>query len=263
MFGIIVANKWMRANYGEPLRKWFKQQQILQIIDFGDLPVFQNATTYPCIVIAKKAKGDTSVTELMFTEVVEVKSLEFDSLKGYIDENKQRLERDSLEDKGWNLANENHQTLLKKLQKQGVSLDEYVQDKIYRGIVTGFNEAFVIDEEAKEYLIACDSKNIDVIKPYLAGKDIRRYQTPHSNKYLIFTKRGIDIEKYPCIKNHLLKYKKKLTPKPNEWEGAWEGRKPGKYAWYEIQDSIDYYQEFEKDKILWPRHKFRSYCIYI
>jgi hypothetical protein len=72
LFGIIVANKWMRANYGEPLRKWLKGQPIQQIIDFGDLPVFQGATTYPCIFIAGKEKNKS-------IEVTNMKTLEFNS----------------------------------------------------------------------------------------------------------------------------------------------------------------------------------------
>ena len=79
LFGIIVANKWMRANYGEPLRKWFKQQEIQQIIDFGDLPVFQNATTYPCIVISKKAGKRTGLEPVIDPIVVDVNTLEFES----------------------------------------------------------------------------------------------------------------------------------------------------------------------------------------
>ena len=56
LFSIIVANKWMRANYGEPLRRWLKDRAVHEIIDFGDLQVFQNATTYPCIItISKKS----------------------------------------------------------------------------------------------------------------------------------------------------------------------------------------------------------------
>ena len=49
-FSYIVANKWMRANYGEPIRRWMKGQDIGEITDFGDLPIFQNVTTYPCIL---------------------------------------------------------------------------------------------------------------------------------------------------------------------------------------------------------------------
>jgi len=86
------------------------------------------------------------------------------------------------------------------------------------------------------------------------GKDIKRYQPPDSKrKYLIFTRHGIDISKYPAILEHLKQFKKELMPKPKDFVGdSWPGRKPGAYEWYEIQDTIDYYQEFEKPKIVFP-----------
>ncbi|HEY8660832.1 MAG TPA: TaqI-like C-terminal specificity domain-containing protein, partial [Hanamia sp.] len=252
LFGIIVANKWMRANYGEPLRVWFKQQSVYQVVDFGDLPVFQNVTTYPCIVIAGNnvsALGDENPDK--FT--VDVKTLQFDNLSDYINGNKQILLQDKLEDSGWNLGSETEQLLLKKLQTTGIPLGEYVKGKIYYGIKTGLNEAFVIDEETKNGLIAEDKNSEEIIKPFLAGRDIKRYEVPKSNKYLIFTKRGIDINKYPAIKNYLLQFKTQLTPKPKDWKGTeWKGRKPGSYLWYEIQDAVDYYKEFEKPKIIYP-----------
>jgi len=182
LFGIIVANKWMRANYGEPLRKWLKDQPIEQIIDFGDLPVFQGATTYPCIFIARKENTNKPI------EVTIVKTLDFSSLAEYVSENKTKVKPDSLEDGGWNLGSETEQLLLKKLQSGGVPLGEYVKGKIYYGIKTGLNEAFVIDEETKNRLINEDQRSAEIIKPFLAGKDIRRYQIPKSNKYLILQK---------------------------------------------------------------------------
>lgn len=251
VFGIIVANKWMRANYGEPLRRWFKEQQINQIIDFGDLPVFQNATTYPCIIVASKSSREYG-NRTLDSFVVDVKTLQFESLKTYIDENKQSLILDKLEDSGWHLGNEGEQALLKKLQSVGIPLGDYVKGKIFRGVLTGLNEAFVIDEATKNKLIEQDERSVEVIKPFLVGRDIRRYQTPSSNKYLLFTRRGINIENYPAIKKHLLAYKEKLMPKPKDWKGEWKGRKPGTYLWYEIQDSTDYYHQFEEEKILWP-----------
>ncbi|HRH50099.1 MAG TPA: TaqI-like C-terminal specificity domain-containing protein [Panacibacter sp.] len=251
LFGIIVANKWMRANYGEPLRKWFKLQPIKQIIDFGDLPVFQNATTYPCIIISGKANSAGSIPAGGI--VVNVKTLAFENLQHYVTENTQLLTQEKFEDTGWNLGSETEQLLLKKLQQAGIPLGEYVKGKIYRGVLTGLNEAFVIDETTKDALIQEDARSAEVIKPFLAGKDIRRYQIPSSNKFLIFTKRGIDIDKYPAVKNHLLQFKKELTPKPKDWNGSdWNGRKPGAYKWFEIQDTVDYWESFEKVKILWP-----------
>ena len=73
-FGFIVANKWLRANYGKPLRRWLKDQHIVEIVDFGDLPVFQSATTYPCILILRKAAPAPTF------RVTQVKSLDFANL---------------------------------------------------------------------------------------------------------------------------------------------------------------------------------------
>jgi len=115
------------------------------------------------------------------------------------------------------------------------------------------NEAFVIDNATRERLIAEDLKSAEVIKPFLAGRDIKRYQPLFTEKYLIFTRRGIDIETYPAIKAYLAQYKERLMPRPKGWKGdKWKGRKPGSYQWYEIQDTIDYYAEFEKPKIIVP-----------
>ncbi|MCX6644740.1 MAG: restriction endonuclease subunit R, partial [bacterium] len=142
---------------------------------------------------------------------------------------------------------------LQKIRSKGGPLSDYVSDKIYRGILTGLNEAFVIDAKTKEQLISEDPKSADLIKPFLLGRDIKRYRTPQSNHYLIFTRRGVDISRYPAIKKHLAQFKEKLMPKPKNWKGNHlEGRKPGSYQWYEIQDSIDYYAEFDKPKIIIP-----------
>ena len=77
IFSYIVANKWMRANYGEPLRRWLKKQRIEEITDFGDLSVFETATTYPCIVRIRKG---TAASQFNATQV---KSLNFNNLSEY------------------------------------------------------------------------------------------------------------------------------------------------------------------------------------
>ncbi|MBW2637968.1 MAG: Eco57I restriction-modification methylase domain-containing protein, partial [Deltaproteobacteria bacterium] len=229
-FSYIVANKWMRANYGNPLREWLKSQKILHIIDFGDLPVFQKVTTYPCIVVTQKGNPGKTFKAL------QVKSLDFPDLKAYADEHFHSIQQGGLDGGGWSLADEKSQTLLEKLKKTGIPLGEYVKGEIYRGILTGLNEAFVIDGETRERLIAEDPKSAEIIKPFLAGKDIKRYQPLTNDKFLIFTRRGIDIDKYPAIKQHLLQYKERLMPRPRNWQGEkWQGRKPGSYQWYEIQ----------------------------
>ena len=235
------------ANYGEPLRRWLKEQRIEEITDFRDLPVFEGATTYPCII--RIGKG--SLTPKF--SVAQVKTLSVNSLEDYVNAHSFKISKSSLSDKGWSLVDEGAQKLLTKLKKAGKSLGEYVNGEIYYGIKTGLNEAFVIDKETKDRLIAEDPKSAEIIKPFLLGRDIKRYESPQSERYLIFTRRGIDIKKYPAILKYLSDFKDRLMPKPKDWKGDnWKGRKPGSYKWYEIQDAVDYYNEFEKPKIIVP-----------
>ena len=248
VFSYIVANKWMRANYGKPLRKFLLTKQIEEIVDFGDLPVFKNATTYPCIIRVSNNKPAKEIC------VSKVETLDFPDLAGYVNEHRHPMDQSMLTDGGWTLGDKRTENLLKKLQSAGRPLEEYVMGQVYRGIVTGYNEAFVIDEKIKQKLIEDDLNSADLIKPFLVGRDVKRYMPlQNEGKFLIFTKHGIEIKKYPAILNYLTQFKAKLTPKPKDWKGDdWKGRKPGLYEWYEIQDTIDYYAEFEKPKIIYP-----------
>ncbi|MCR3883675.1 MAG: Eco57I restriction-modification methylase domain-containing protein, partial [Methanothrix sp.] len=246
-FSYILANKWMRANYGEPLRRWMKERCIDEIVDFGDLPVFPEATTYPCILRLCGGQARPSF------RAAEVESLDFGRLKDYVEDHAYSVSLSGLDDSGWSLVDESVQRLLEKLRRAGTPLGEYVNGKIYRGILTGLNEAFVIDGETRARLIREDPKSAELIKPFLAGRDIKRYELLETDKYLIFTRRGVNIEDYPAIKRHLEPFKDRLMPKPKDWTGGeWGGRKPGAYEWYEIQDTIDYFQEFEEPKMLFP-----------
>jgi len=247
LFSFIVANKWMRANYGKPLRKWMKQQHIVEIADFGDLPVFQQATTYPCILVIKNSSSSKTF------KASQIKNLHFPNLCDYINQISYEVNQTSLDVSGWSLVDKKTQKLIDKLVKAGAPLEKYVKNKTYRGVLTGLNDAFVIDAKTRDVLIAEDPKSEELIKPFLLGRDIKRYRRPHSERYLIFTRRGISIDQYPAIKKHLRQYKERLSPRPANWKGdKWPGRKPGTYQWYEIQDAIDYFNEFEKPKIIYP-----------
>lgn len=247
VYGVIVANKWMRAGYGEPLRCWMKRQRIEEIVDFTDMPVFRNATTYTCILQLCK---DEPLNAFVATQV---RTLDFPSLGEYVGEHRYRVSQSTLDDRGWSLADEGTQRLQNKLKSLGIALRDYVNGAICYGIKTGYNEAFVIDQATRDQIVAEDSSSAAIIKAFLVGRDIKRYQAPASKQYVLFTRRGIDIKKYPAVEHHLLAFKDRLTPKPKDWKGgAWKGRKPGAYQWHEIQDTVDYYLEFDKPKILWP-----------
>ena len=247
IFSYIVANKWMRANYGLPLRRWLKEQCIEEITDFGDLPVFLGATTYPCIIRIVRRPPQSSF------QATQVKTLNFNDLGEYVNENGYKVNQLTLDDSGWSLADEATQELLDKLKGKGVPLGEYVGGKIYYGIKTGLNEAFVIDAQTREKLIAEDPKSEELIKPFLAGRDIKRYQQPVSDKYLILIPRGWTREKssnakdalgwlkgnYPAMANHLLPFAQAAGKRYDKGEYWWELR------------ACDYYNEFEKQKIVY------------
>jgi len=94
-----------------------------------------------------------------------------------------------------------------------------------------------------------DKKNKEVIKPLLKGAHIKKYFYLNSTLNLIFTRRGINIEKLPTLKKYLNVFIDDLKPKKDKEP---KGRKPGEYKWFEIQDNIAYYKNFEKEKIVWP-----------
>jgi hypothetical protein len=247
LFSYIVANKWMRANYGEPLRRWLKTQHIEEIIDFGDLPVFLKATTYPCILRISKEEPHERF------QISQVNTLGFASLGDYVVENHYDILQSSLDDSGWSLADERTQALLTKICAGGVPLGEYVNGKIYRGVLTGLNEAFVIDAATKERLIAEDARSAELIKPFLVGKDVKRYEPLPNNRFLILIPKGWTKERldgsleplswfkknYPAIANYLMHFAGAAMKRYDKGEYWWELR------------SCDYYNEFEKSKIIY------------
>lgn len=238
----------MRANYGTSLRKFLKQKRVLKLVDFGDLPIFQNATTYPCILLAANS-GGRGTTFL----ACNVDTLDLENLQEHLKRIQFNMNSNDLRDKGWALVDEKVHRLLEKLKTTGVRLEEYLKNKIYRGVLTGLNKAFVIDAATRERLIAEDAGSAELIKPFLAGRDVKRYCKLKHRQYLIFTKRGINIKHYPAIERYLSGFKEELTPKPKENKvNSLKGRKPGTYKWYEIQDTVSYHLEFEKPKIVYP-----------
>jgi len=243
-FGIIVSNKWLKAGYGNNLRKFLKSYWIKQFIDFGDLDVFHDATTYPCIIIIRKInKQNPKII------ACNVKTLNFDNLENYVKLNHFTFNQKDLDNAGWNFKNQKIGKMIEKINKNCITLSECVNGNIRRGILSGFNKAFIINRKLRDQLISKDPKNIEIIKPFISGKELKRYHIDSKDKYIIFTRRGIDIGQYPTIEKHLSQFRKDLTPKKSKEQKR--GRKQGDYKWYEIQDSIAYYEDFTKPKIIY------------
>ncbi|KAF0110493.1 MAG: hypothetical protein FD147_1639, partial [Chloroflexi bacterium] len=246
-FSYIVANKWMRANYGEALRKWLKTKCIEEITDFGDLPVFENATTYPCII---KISNHTPHLQ---PQITVIKTLTFTNLQDYVKNEGIKLDQLKFSDSGWSLVDENIQKIFDKLALHAEPLEKYVKGKIFRGVLTGLNEAFVIDQTTRDRLILEDPKSNELIKPFLIGKDIKRYKPPESERYLILIPRGWTKEKsknstnaWRWFQQNYLAIAKHLEPFSLAAAKRFD---KGDY-WWELR-SCGYYEEFKKTKITW------------
>ncbi len=158
---------------------------------------------------------------------------------------------------------EQHLRAILNLPLGNTSLKSFAGIKPLRGIVTGCNEAFLIDSKTRNEIVKADPKSAEIIHPYFRGQDVNRWQSEWAETWIIFTRRGIDIEAYLGVKAHLEQFKEQLEPKPDDWTGTeWPGRKAGSYTWFEIQDSIDYWREFEKPKISYQEIQFHpSYAL--
>lgn len=106
------------------------------------------------------------------------------------------------------------------------------------------------ERRARDQLVREDSRSQEIIKPLIVGDDVRKYEVNFRDEYVIFTRRGITIDRYPAIQRHLSAFYDDLVPKATASDRR--GRKPGKYKWYEIQDTTDYFMEFDKPKIVYP-----------
>ena len=235
-FGMIVSNKWLRAGYGKNLRKFLAEFWIEEFIDFGDLKVFADATTYPCIIIMRKIKGQNPKIRVSL-----VKNLNFTSLDSYVKENRFTVNQSQLDDNGWNFQDNSIAKILEKIQSNSISLKEYTNADVYRGIITGLGEAFEIDRETRDRLIQEDKTSEEIIKPFLTGKEVRRYSINSIEKYIILTKIGVDINRYPAILKWLTKFRQPL-------EKRWD---KGNY-WYELR-ACAYYDLFEKPKLIYGK----------
>jgi len=240
-FGMIVSNKWLRAGYGKNLRKFLTGFWIEEFIDFGDLRVFADATIYPCIMIIRKIKKPNPKIR-----ICKIETLEFGSLGEYIRNNSFFIDQSELSEKEWNIQKTEANELLKKLRASGLPLVEYVGAKIYRGILTGLNKAFIIDEKKREELIRDDSRNDELIKPFLTGAECKRYVVKSKKNYIILTRIGVEVERYRAIYRHLCNFKGAL-------EKRWD---KGNY-WYELR-ACSFYDLFDGPKIVWGNLATRS-----
>ena len=148
----------------------------------------------------------------------------------------------------WVILSDIEKRIKEKIEKIGKPLKDW-DISIYRGILTGCNEAFIINKEKRDELIKKSPNSAEIIRPILRGRDIKRYGYEFAEQYIIatFPSRKYDIDDYPAVRDHLLKYGKRKL----EQSGKSGARKKTSHKWFETQDSIAYWDDFSKQKIIW------------
>jgi len=238
----ISSNKFMRAGYGATLRKLLGQDATLRtVIDFGDLPVFE-ATTYPTVlVIGKRPPEEGHAVQALVVDDIAVVQHIAETVRGQA----WAQEQAALRVEGWSLVRPAVQSLLEKLRRGGKPLGEYVDGRFYSGIKTGFNEAFVVDQTTRDRLISEAPAIRRLIKPWLRGRDLKRWVVKWSNQYALYIPWDFPIKKYPAILRHLEWFKEQLSERPEVREG--------RHPWYTMSRyAADYADEFDKPKIVYP-----------
>ena len=130
--------------------------------------------------------------------------------------------------------------LLTKLRNASTPLAQYVQTRPTFGLKIGRQEAFIVDSATRDQLIAEHPASVEVLKPFLHGRDIRRWQVARPDSWLIFTYRRIEINRYPAIRKHLEKYRSALS------------KRAGKQKWYELPAARRDAELFTQTKLICP-----------
>ncbi|MHA1723702.1 MAG: Eco57I restriction-modification methylase domain-containing protein [Promethearchaeota archaeon] len=260
----ISSNKWMRANYGKKLRRFFKNKtSIKEIIDFGGYKVFESATVDTNIIILKKPlnpttkKGNVNIVNIDDDFKKDANIYEYKEKKSF------KIPQSKFSEDLFLLASENIYNLKEKIEKIGTPLKDW-DINIYYGIKTGLNEAFIIDTEKRnEILSNCETKEEKkrtekIIKPILRGRDIKRYYYEWADLWVIstFPTLRLNINNFPAIERYLLDHfdKRQLEQSGKKYpQLGFNARKKTGNKWFETQDQIAYYEEFEKEKIVWRR----------
>ena len=257
----ITSNKWMRAGYGEKTRQFLSTETTPNVlIDFAGVKVFENATVDTNILLFSK-----SISEQQQCMAVSCQNAKMDDIKNlsdFVRSNHTNIVFSTSE--SWIILSDIEQAIKRKIETIGVPLKEW-DVQINYGIKTGCNDAFIITSEKRDEILsncinqAERDRTTELIRPILRGRDIKRYSYDWAELYLIstFPARHYDIELYPSLKNYLLSLgieRLEQTGKTYNIDGnVIKARKKTNNQWFETQDSISYWDDFNKPKIIWKR----------
>lgn len=235
--GYISSSTFFRTSSGEKLRTFLGNRVAVEaVVDFGDRQIFEDVTTYPAVVTLRKgdAAADGEVKFLKIADQVP-KDLEAAFAAGA-----HTMPRARLGAATWCFEDEPLARLRDKIAKGKKTLGAIYGTPL-RGIVTGLNEAFVIDTQTHDRLVARDPKSTDLLKPFLHGANVKRWRIEPEGLFLINTPKGkVNIDDYPAIRDWLLPFRRQLEKRATKQE------------WWELQQAQSAYQPiFDREKIVY------------
>ncbi|ELI4806975.1 Eco57I restriction-modification methylase domain-containing protein [Campylobacter jejuni] len=250
----ITSNKYTRAGYGEALREFLlKNVKFLEYTDLNGIKVFDSATVDTSILCFEKSKSkDNKFKYLALSnEILKTCAYDIGLYKDFAE-----FSQNSLSKESFTFSDENTSALKAKIERIGTPLKEWYGLNINYGIKTGLNEAFIITTEKRNEILAnCKDeaekeRTAKLIRKMLRGRDIKRYSYEWAGLWVIgtFPSLKLDIEQYPALKQYLSQFLPRI-----EQSGEKGCRKKTSNKWFETQDNIAYYEEFEKEKIVWNR----------
>lgn len=245
-YGIIVSNKWLRAQYGQPSRAFLKARfQLDRLLDFGELPVFEDATTYPMILLATRTDAGTT-KPLRFSQIPSLpkSDSELETLEATSGD---ALPATQLEEASWLLVDSLRSAAHTARKQKGISLQEYLgETPICWGIKTGLNEAFWLSQPQRDALVAKNPEAAQILKSLVIGDEVRRWALRRDEpRFLIHTPRNRFTEaefqdRFPAVARHLKPFRS------FEKNGKTVGldHRATKQAWYELQQAQEAYEQY-------------------
>lgn len=249
----ITSSQWMKAAYGKSLRKYFLSKNPLKLILLGP-GAFESATVDTNILVIQNKANKKQLTGATITDLQQLNepaNLQLEAMP-YVNE------------ETWAISDLSKQAINEAILKKGKPLKDW-KIRIYRGVTTGYNEAFIIDDVKRKELIKSDSKLKNIIKPILKGREIDKYLTIWEGEHIVFIPWHFPLhdnssiqgassvaekkfaKEYHSLYQYLKSHKKGLSERNIDETGV-------RYEWYALQRcAATYKEEFLKEKIIWKR----------
>lgn len=236
--GFISSSTFFKTGSGAPLRDFLRSKATLEtVVDFGDHQIFEGVTTYPAI-LTMRAGAPPPGHDLQFWKIGEMPA---DSFADAFADAGHPFPQEALGRGSWELEGDALRALRAKIVAGKPTLKEVYGSPLY-GIKTGLNEAFVIDTPTKERLCRDDPRSAELLKPFLEGKDLKRWRAEPRGLWIIYIpKNRLRIDDYPAIRDWLLPFRDKLEKRATKQE------------WFELQQAQEAYSaRISQPKISYP-----------